>query len=77
MVWCCVATAVGRKADRPGFSYEIRDMHEVIPSMTDEDAPVGLRVNVRNGIPMNCGLGAEAAMTVAGLVVSSRLFRWS
>jgi len=28
------------KAERPGFSYEIRDMHEVIPSMTDPEAPV-------------------------------------
>ena len=28
------------KAERPGFRYEIRDMHEVIPTMTDEDAPV-------------------------------------
>ncbi len=28
------------KADRPNFSYDIRDMHEVIPSMTDKSAPV-------------------------------------
>ncbi|RME18229.1 MAG: acetylornithine deacetylase/succinyl-diaminopimelate desuccinylase family protein [Alphaproteobacteria bacterium] len=28
------------RAARPGFSYEIRDMHEVIPTMTDENAPV-------------------------------------
>lgn len=28
------------KESRPGFEYEIRDMHEVIPTMTDEDAPV-------------------------------------
>ncbi|TYB82202.1 acetylornithine deacetylase/succinyl-diaminopimelate desuccinylase family protein [Maritimibacter fusiformis] len=28
------------KAERPGFVYEIRDMHEVIPTMTAEDAPV-------------------------------------
>ena len=28
------------KAGRPGFVYEIRDLHEVIPSMTDRDAPV-------------------------------------
>ncbi|WP_199258621.1 acetylornithine deacetylase/succinyl-diaminopimelate desuccinylase family protein [Paracoccus binzhouensis] len=28
------------KAQRPGFSYEIRDLFEVIPSMTDRDAPV-------------------------------------
>ncbi len=28
------------KAERPGFTYEIRDMHEVIPTMTDREAPV-------------------------------------
>ena len=28
------------KAERSGFAYEIRDMHEVIPTMTDRDAPV-------------------------------------
>lgn len=28
------------KASRPKFEYEIRDLFEVIPSMTDEDAPV-------------------------------------
>ena len=28
------------KDERPGFSYELRDLHEVIPSMTDKDAPV-------------------------------------
>ncbi|WJS83740.1 acetylornithine deacetylase/succinyl-diaminopimelate desuccinylase family protein [Paracoccus sp. TOH] len=28
------------KAQRPGFSYEIRDLFEVIPSMTDRKAPV-------------------------------------
>lgn len=28
------------KAERPGFSYEVRELFEVIPSMTDEDAPV-------------------------------------
>ncbi len=27
-------------AGRPDFSYEIRDLHEVIPTMTDRDAPV-------------------------------------
>ncbi|WP_289042759.1 acetylornithine deacetylase/succinyl-diaminopimelate desuccinylase family protein [uncultured Aliiroseovarius sp.] len=26
--------------ERPNFEYEIRDMHEVIPTMTDKDAPV-------------------------------------
>ncbi|WP_112321300.1 acetylornithine deacetylase/succinyl-diaminopimelate desuccinylase family protein [Oceanibium sediminis] len=30
----------GVKARRPGFSYDINDMHEVIPTMTDRDAPV-------------------------------------
>ena len=28
------------KAERPKFEYEIRELFEVIPSMTDEDAPV-------------------------------------
>ena len=28
------------RAERPGFSYEIRDLHEVIPTMTDREAPV-------------------------------------
>lgn len=28
------------RAERPGFEYEIRDMHEVIPTMTDREAPV-------------------------------------
>ncbi|UFM64305.1 acetylornithine deacetylase/succinyl-diaminopimelate desuccinylase family protein [Paracoccus sp. MA] len=28
------------RAQRPGFSYEIRDLFEVIPSMTDREAPV-------------------------------------
>ncbi len=28
------------KAERPGFDYEIRELHEVIPTMTDRDAPV-------------------------------------
>ncbi|WP_371168474.1 acetylornithine deacetylase/succinyl-diaminopimelate desuccinylase family protein [Aliiroseovarius sp. 2305UL8-7] len=28
------------RAERPNFEYEIRDMHEVIPSMTQKDAPV-------------------------------------
>jgi succinyl-diaminopimelate desuccinylase len=30
----------GIKARRPKFAYEIRDLHEVIPTMTDRDAPV-------------------------------------
>jgi succinyl-diaminopimelate desuccinylase len=29
---------------RPGFEYEVRDIHEVIPTMTDRDAPVVLTV---------------------------------
>jgi succinyl-diaminopimelate desuccinylase len=28
------------KAARPGFAYEIRELHEVIPTMTDREAPV-------------------------------------
>ncbi len=28
------------KDERPDFEYEVTDMHEVIPSMTDKDAPV-------------------------------------
>lgn len=28
------------QAERPGFSYEIRELHEVLPSMAEEDAPV-------------------------------------
>ncbi|MEL6645934.1 MAG: acetylornithine deacetylase/succinyl-diaminopimelate desuccinylase family protein [Pseudomonadota bacterium] len=28
------------KAERPEFSYEIRELHEVLPSMADRDAPV-------------------------------------
>ncbi|HBQ35348.1 MAG TPA: succinyl-diaminopimelate desuccinylase, partial [Rhodobacteraceae bacterium] len=28
------------KSERPNFEYEIRDMFEVQPSMTDQDAPV-------------------------------------
>jgi succinyl-diaminopimelate desuccinylase len=28
------------KKERPNFEYEIRDLHEVIPTMTDKDAPV-------------------------------------
>ncbi|MEM8630261.1 MAG: acetylornithine deacetylase/succinyl-diaminopimelate desuccinylase family protein [Pseudomonadota bacterium] len=28
------------RAERPDFSYEIRDMHEVLPTMTDREAPV-------------------------------------
>lgn len=28
------------KTERPGFEYEIRELHEVLPSMADRDAPV-------------------------------------
>lgn len=28
------------KAERPGFDYEVRELFEVLPTMTDEDAPV-------------------------------------
>ncbi len=38
-----------------------------------EDAPPGLRVDVRNNIPLSAGLGAEDAMTVAGLVAANSL----
>lgn len=38
-----------------------------------EDAPLGLRVDVRNRIPVDVGLGAEDAMTVAGLVGANNL----
>ena len=30
----------GIKAERPGFEYEIKELFEVLPTMTDEDAPV-------------------------------------
>jgi succinyl-diaminopimelate desuccinylase len=30
----------GIKEDRPGFEYEIKELFEVLPTMTDEDAPV-------------------------------------
>ncbi len=36
-----VATLMERvRAERPGFSYEIRDLWEVTPTMTEQDAPV-------------------------------------
>jgi homoserine kinase len=38
-----------------------------------EDAPLGLRVHVRNNIPLDAGLGADAAMTVAGLMGANSL----
>ncbi len=28
------------RQDRPGFVYEVRDLHEVVPTMTDRDAPI-------------------------------------
>ena len=28
------------RAERPDFTYEIRDLHEVKPTMTDRDAPI-------------------------------------
>lgn len=38
-----------------------------------EDAPLGLRIDVRNEIPLHVGLGAIDAMTVAGLVGANSL----
>ncbi|GAB4570916.1 MAG: homoserine kinase [Anaerolineae bacterium] len=38
-----------------------------------EEAPIGLRLDVRNTIPLDVGLGAEAAMTVAGLMGANNL----
>lgn len=38
-----------------------------------EDSPLGLRLDVRNAIPLNIGLGAEEAMTVAGLIGANNL----
>ncbi len=38
-----------------------------------EDSPLGLRVDVQNAIPLNSGLGAEEAMTVAGLMGANNL----
>ena len=36
-----IATLMERvKADRPGFTYEIRDLWQVTPTMTERDAPV-------------------------------------
>ena len=37
------------KARRAGFRYDIRDMHEVIPSMTERDAPVVTAVSAAIG----------------------------
>jgi succinyl-diaminopimelate desuccinylase len=28
------------REERPGFAYEVRDLHEVVPTMTDRDAPI-------------------------------------
>ena len=30
----------GIRSERPGFSYEIRELHEVLPSMADKTSPV-------------------------------------
>lgn len=38
-----------------------------------EDSPLGLRIDVENKIPLKSGLGAEAAMAVAGLVGANNL----
>ncbi len=38
-----------------------------------EDSPLGLRIDVQNKIPLKSGLGAEAALTVAGLVGANNL----
>jgi len=38
-----------------------------------EDSPLGLHVRIRNSIPLRAGLGASAAMTVAGLVGANAL----
>ena len=38
-----------------------------------EDAPLGLRIDVRSSIPLNAGLGAEEAMTLAGLMGANNL----
>ncbi|MBN2470268.1 MAG: homoserine kinase [Anaerolineae bacterium] len=38
-----------------------------------EDAPLGLRIDVRNNIPLESGLGAAEAMTLAGLIGANNL----
>ena len=38
-----------------------------------EDSPAGLRIDIRNAIPLQSGLGAEEAMTVAGLIGANSL----
>ncbi len=38
-----------------------------------EEAPLGLRIDVRNSIPLESGLGAEEAMTLAGLIGANNL----
>ncbi|MCE5973942.1 acetylornithine deacetylase/succinyl-diaminopimelate desuccinylase family protein [Sinirhodobacter sp. WL0062] len=49
------------RASRPGFSYEIRDLFEVQPTMTDRDAPV-----VRStAAAIEAVLGREAAYVVS------------
>jgi succinyl-diaminopimelate desuccinylase len=51
----------GVKAERPGFDYAIRDLLEVLPSMTDREAPL-----VRSlAEAIRAVLGAEAAYVVS------------
>ncbi|MEM1430353.1 MAG: acetylornithine deacetylase/succinyl-diaminopimelate desuccinylase family protein [Pseudomonadota bacterium] len=49
------------KAVRPGFSYEIRDLFNVAPSMTDADAPVVRAVSAA----LERVIGREAAFVVS------------
>ena len=46
---------------RPGFTYEIRDLHEVLPTMTDQGAPVVRAVEE----------GIEAVMGVEARFIAS------
>jgi succinyl-diaminopimelate desuccinylase len=48
-------------AARPGFRYEIRDLFEVLPTMTPEDAPIVRTV----GAAVRDVLGAEAGFVVS------------
>ncbi len=38
-----------------------------------EDSPTGVRIDIRNGIPLQSGLGGEEAMTIAGLIGANSL----
>ena len=49
------------KAERPGFDYEIRDLFEVRPSMTEKDAPI-VRTTAR---AIKTVLGRQAAYVVS------------